>query len=369
MRHKSWFSAIGLAVFSLMLLAEAGTVSIAQVVVEPAPMQHGPLDHHSICKHCVRLVVEVSDKKGHPVNGLAASDFTVLDNNEPQKLLSFRAVNSQDAAPASLRVLIVIDAINADYQTVARERDGLADFLKQNDGKLPYPVSIAVLTDSGVKVEAGPTEDGKELLTALNNNRSEFRTIIRTQGVFGAGERLEDMLNHLGDLVTNEEHQPGRKLVLFLSRGWPMLAYSGRDIDTEHRAQLFHELQRLTNGLLNANITLYCLAPTEDELFLYQDFLKPVTRAYQAGYENVSLQVLAEHTGGLVLMDGNDIKGEINSSVQDAGSYYVMLYETPPAGEGTDYHAIRVNVDKPKVKVRTTAGYYLGSAQTAKAIP
>ena len=46
-----------------------------------------------------------------------------------------------------------------------------------------------------------------------------------------------------------------------------------------------------------------------------------------------------------------------------------MMYEAPSAGEGTEYHAIRVDIEKPKLKARTTAGYYLGSAQTAKAIP
>jgi hypothetical protein len=45
--------------------------------------------------------------------------------------------------------------------------------------------------------------------------------------------------------------------------------------------------------------------------------------------------------------------------LRDATSYYSLSFEAAPAGEGTQYHALRVKVDKPGLSVRTTAGYYV----------
>lgn len=345
--------------------------SLAQAVVEPAPADSGPLASgpQGRCPHCIHIAVEVTDKKGQAVGGLAANDFSLFDNNQPEKLVDFRAVEAHAPVTIPLRVLIVIDAVNADYLVVARERDGLADFLKQKGGKLAYPTSIAILTDYGVKIEDGPTEDGNELLASLSKSRSEFRTINRTAGTYGAGERLAQMLNHVSNMVTYEENRPGRKLVLFLSPGWPVLSYAARDMDTEHRKQIFHDIVAMTNALRRANVTLYCLEPTEQDTFFYDSFLKPVTKAYDADYSSVALQVLATHTGGKVITDGNDIKGEINSAVADASGYYEMSFQVSAVDESIEYHAITVKVEKPWLKVRTTAGYYSTPAQSNLGAP
>ena len=358
--------ALGLALSGVL-----ASPSLAQAVVEPAPADPGPLADRgaSRCPHCIHIAVEVTDKKGHPVSELSAGDFSLFDNDQPEKLVDFHAVEADHPAKMPLRVLIVIDAINQDFLSTARERDGLADFLKQNDGKLAHPTSFAILTDYGVKVEDGPTQNGNELLASLDKSRSELRTINRSAGAYGAGERLAQTLNHMSNMITYEQKQPGRKLVLFLSPGWPVLSYAARDMDTEHKAQIFHGIVTMTNALRAANVTLYCLEPTEGDTFFYDSFLKPVAKAYQADYSNVALQVLAVHTGGTVITDGNDVKGEINSALADASAYYEISFPAAPAGETTEYHAITVKVEKPRLKVRTTAGYYAEPPQSGVGMP
>src|ERR1035441_10078580 len=44
------------------------------------------------------LDVVVTDKSGKPVSGLAQKDFTLLDNKQPQKIVSFQAVAGAAAA-------------------------------------------------------------------------------------------------------------------------------------------------------------------------------------------------------------------------------------------------------------------------------
>jgi hypothetical protein len=71
------------------------------------------------------------------------------------------------------------------------------------------------------------------------------------------------------------------------------------------------------------------------------------------------LQVLSEHSGGQVIIGGNDIKAEINAVLRSAADSYTLVFERAPGGRATEYHAIRVTIDKPAVKVHTTAGYYV----------
>src|SRR6202044_3188095 len=57
----------------------------------------------------IKINVVVADKLGHPVTGLQASDFTLLDNKQPQKLIGFRAFDNQTAQTDPVHVVIVVD--------------------------------------------------------------------------------------------------------------------------------------------------------------------------------------------------------------------------------------------------------------------
>src|SRR5271166_6839324 len=97
----------------------------------------------------IYLDVVITPKSGAPVAGLQQQDFTVLDNNSPQAITSFQAVTGRQV---SAQVVLVIDAINSNAQTISYERIQIDKFLHAEGGRLAYPVAIAVVTDTGVKV-------------------------------------------------------------------------------------------------------------------------------------------------------------------------------------------------------------------------
>src|SRR5271163_4115464 len=68
----------------------------------------------------IMLDVVVTDKSGRPVPGLQQQDFTLLDNKQPQKILSFEAV--QGGADPPVEVLLVVDEVNTNFTNVAFER-------------------------------------------------------------------------------------------------------------------------------------------------------------------------------------------------------------------------------------------------------
>jgi VWFA-related protein len=323
----------------------------------PSPAQgNGQTDEKNIS-----IDVVVADKLGHPLRGLQASDFTLLDNKQPRKLVGFRALDTETTPGNPVHVVIVVDMINTPFDTVARERGELAAFLKEDGGKLGNPTSISIFTDKGLKLQKGSTLDGNALLANFNTQQTELRVIGRGTGIYGAAEQLEMSLSQLGQLGAFEATQPGRKMILMISPGWQLLARAGDQADMKQRTWVFNSIVQLTNGLREAHIALYCLDPYtlgRSNPYYYQSFLKPIAFAKDAEYPHLALQVLAQHSGGQVLTSGRDITGELNDAVRDAGASYELTFEAVAGDRPNEYHALQVQVDRPSVLVRTAAGYY-----------
>jgi VWFA-related protein len=328
--------------------------------VRPRPDQ-GTAAPSSAASNEMKIYVAVTDKVGHHIGGLGVGDFTLLDNKEPQKLIDVRPIDARDAAANPPHLVVVVDMINIGFSDVAWERQQLDSFLKQDGGKLGYPTSIATLTDTGAKMQRVPSLDGNALLAAFDKTQTELRSVNRSAGFYGAAEQLEMSLNQMAQLSAYEATQPGRKIVLMISPGWPLLPRAGDQEDMKQREWVFNTVVQFTNGLREAQITLYCLDPFDvgrGNPFYYQGYLKGVSQAKQALYPNLALQVLAEHTGGQVLINGKDITGDLNIGVRDASAGYELTFAPAPGDRPNEYHALQVQVDKPEVKIRTVSGYY-----------
>ncbi len=94
--------------------------------------------------------------------------------------------------PNAVSVLLVVDMINDTAVTVEREREQIGEFLNQDGGRLAHPVSIAALTEGGVKMMQGYSLDGHEVLTAFQTMKSELRPVGRDAGFYGAAEHLQE---------------------------------------------------------------------------------------------------------------------------------------------------------------------------------
>lgn len=305
--------------------------------------------------------VVVVDKLGHPVRGLQASDFTLLDNKEPRKLLGFQAVEGNSSSAGPVHVVIVLDNINTGFGAVAWQREQLNEFLKEDSGVLRYPTALGVLSEGGLKLQKDSTTDGNALLADFNKYQTDLRLINRNAGFYGLADMLEMSLSQLGQLAAYEATVPGHKLIMVISPGWPMLPAAGDQEDPAQRNWVFNTIVETTNGLREANITLYALNPFElgrTDPFYYQGYLKPVALAKNAEYPHLALQVFAVHSGGQALTSGRDITGELNTAIRDASTSYELTFEGASGDRPNEYHALQVQVDKPDAKVRTTAGYY-----------
>ncbi|HEX3435224.1 MAG TPA: VWA domain-containing protein [Pseudacidobacterium sp.] len=312
-------------------------------------------------RHIVLQVV-ATDASGKAISGLQQQDFTILDNDQPQKMSSFEALQGATADPP-VEVILLADMVNTSFQRVGYERDQISKFLRQNNGQLAYPTTLIMFSDSDTKIQPQPTRDGNALANLLASSESSLRTINRAQGVYGAEERLQLSLNALHQLIAYEGTKPGRKLLVWISPGWPLLSGPRIEYSAKQQEAMFNWIAEFSNGLRTSRITLFAVDPlgTDGSVlhdFYYQGFLKGVRKVDQANSGNLALQVLATQSGGRVLNTSNDLTSEINASVADASAYYVMSFEAAPADKSNEYHSITVKIDKTGMKARTNLAYY-----------
>ena len=319
-----------------------------------------------------RLVLDVvvTDKSGKAVTGLEEKDLTVLDNGSPQKILSFQAVGAgiapASAGPAAeppVKIIFLIDEVNTNFTRVAYEREQIKKFLQQNDGVLAHPTSMAFFSDTGTDLENGSSRDGNALLQAFDQHETALRSIRRDQGFYGAVERFQLSVNTLQSLAAREAQTPGRKMVIWISPGWPILSGPEIQLTTKDQAGLFASVVSLSTALRVARITLYSVNPegagaSEIREFYYKEFLKPITAANKVLPGDLALQVLAVQSGGLVFTASNDIAGQLTRCVSDIDAFYTLTLDAAPPDKPNAYHALTLKVATPGLTARTRAGYY-----------
>lgn len=316
----------------------------------------------------VRLDAVVTDKQGKPVTGLHAQDFTVLDDGHPVTLSDFASNDGQahgiDANAISV-VLIVFDTVNTSLTDTAYARDQVTAFLKADGGKLSHPVALFMFNGDGAVPIGNVSTDGNSLAAALQAAGSNLHPVTRSQGFYGAEERLNRSLRTLALLTRAAAQQPGRKLMFWLSPGWPLLvgtqSYpSQRDLDL-----FFHWIVLMSNGLREARVTLFDVNPARNpgEDFIqwnyYKQYLKGVPKASKANAANLALQVLATQSGGGALDSTSKILWqEIASNVAGYDASYSFAFNRPETQHPDEYHPLKITVNNPNLVVHTRQAYY-----------
>lgn len=335
----------------------------------------------------ITLDVAVTDKAGKPVPGLQPTDFTLLDNKHPRKILSFRAIDVSKMAPVPpvraidepayrqrlieesktgppVEVVLLVDEVNTPFIGVARVRDEIEKFLGQHSGGLPRPASVVLLSDSGTTVRSTPVQDGNDLIAYLHRADSGLRTIRKKeQQMYAATDRQSLSVQALAQLAAYETPRPGRKLVVWISPGWPLFLGSGANMTTEDLQDVFGSVVALSDALRRARITLYQVDPIgaakgEMQMPDFQQFFKGVGKFDQAHLGDLGLQALAYRSGGRILNAGNDIAGEIATCVADGIVFYEIAFDGQPGDGPNEYHELELKIDKPNLTVRAPSGYY-----------
>ena len=305
----------------------------------------------------IKLDVVVTDTSGTPIPGLPLRDFTVLDNAEPSSIFSFQAFDGVSAKPdPPVEVILVIDTLQLPGDLIRHERDSVETFLRRNGGHLAVSVSVLTLLDGGLWQVADTSSDGNALAAQVALNRGVV--LIRR---FPAGLKADPSLSalqSLGAIATAERQKPGRKLLLWVGPGWGMgSAAHGAGIGPGE--DIFYQIWWFNTLLREARIALYSFSVEgTDTSDLYKGYLPGAELFRKPRFMQFYRQVLAVESGGRVLDRSEDLIGQIESCVREAGAFYTLSFNPSHADHVDEYHSLQVQIDRPGLTARTKTGYY-----------
>lgn len=339
----------------------------------------------------------------------AMNEFSISDNGAgvaPERLTKLGSGSSDETG----KLLLVVDAVNSSFQDVTRSEEAVEAFLKSQQS-LPQLTSIVILSDvpppepaSETSSKSGVTtslrqrqlfahripasKDPAVLVHALDDYKIGLHRILTSQSGPGQAERVQLSLQALSFLARAETSESGPKVVVWIGSGWPFLSKS----NAKSSEQLFDSIVYFSDLIRSARIILYSINPegvtsqdhsAETEAFLlssrasstrangyapsvpvqmtptyYKQFLSGVREPKDSSPNDLTLQVLAYQSGGLVLQQNNDLKAEISQCATDAQRISSYAYDPGGNGSHVTYHSIDVKRLIGAGTVRTRTGYY-----------
>lgn len=312
--------------------------------------------HTVVHKGLFSIDVVVTDAAGNPVSDLTPSDFTLLDNGQPAKIRTFHnsLAHSTEGPP---ELIFVLDAVNLSPPQLTRAESSMARFLERNNGRLDSRCFLYRLTRDGLFSSLRPTMDGGLLVKELEQERSQWtvwqadRREINSLGSWESGSPRNGLsLRALGSIAIDQRDVPGHKVVVWIGPGWPV--NSG---DTG-----FDDATELSTRLREARITVDNIDvwPDPHQSFNDRDYLDAPRSQNDMQPAKMALQVVANHTGGLVLDSPGDLDQDIRRCVEEERSFYTLSFNPPHTYHVDEFHGLRVQVDRPGLRARAPNGYY-----------
>jgi VWFA-related protein len=365
-------------------LAGTGARTAIPKTVPGLELRREAIDEAVSTEGLIRLDVTVTDQAGKTVKSLQRQDFAVIDNDRGNQIIAFRAPDPQSAENNSPAVILLIDTLGLPRDQAAFERKQAGQFLRQNAGRLNSPVAIFSLDDSGFFLTADASTDGNALANAVDSDSriDAFFTAPQKNSrsrIVPADASLLNFpalaaLRALGTVAAKQDHEPGRKLLIWIGPGPSeratdvnapyakgVINYSplGEHLDARMR-ELFQKLVWLTTLLRQARITLDCILVGEHQPIndKWLQSLEDVPPAGQANWSNLYRGALAVRTGGQVLVASKDLASQIVELVESGQAAYTLTFDPTPAAEPDEYHRLKVDVRQPGLVVHTSTGYY-----------
>ena len=339
-------------------------LSLVALLQAQTPAPQAPLPTFRTGVDIVELDVTVLDKDRHPVKGLTADDFTILDRGTPQPIVAFSAVDVP--APVSypapwmrdapidvvsnvenrrLVTIVMDDAYSGFDPDIAKRAKQIARNAVDELG--PADMGAVVFTFMGRRQNF--TSDRTRLLAAID---SYIPKLTAAGGAPTACARPCDIEALAAVASTLSTAAPGRKIAILISGG---RAFSfGGPGNTENEmpdlAKLFRDLQR-------ANITVYAFDARG--IPVGGGFAAENRRPSQISFGyNDSLYTFAESTGGRAVTNTNDPESHVAKTFRESSSYYFIGFRAAADPNSKGLRKVEVKVNRPGLQVHTRSGYY-----------
>jgi len=364
--------------------------------------------------------VVVTDSQGHSINDLTRVDFSVkvsghlvpidyfsrvdegtihapdLASASPDKVLDLYKSGGEAFVPRHF--LIYVDAGDLSPLTRNHALEQLRDFITRLG---PTDTARVVLFDRRPKELTDWTSSKEDLMQAVDKMQkgvgmarlqTEMQTLQTIDSTRSRQSRLwmarsftDQVSTELDTMIKDMRAQlasltplPGKKAFLFVAGslpsnpGYAMAAYASRTnlgasattspLDSDPR-QIGVAIENLAKAANAEDVTFYTVdarglvteggtASNDDPLYMRGSV------SFFARQENQSgLLSLASETGGLALVNTNDLKGGLARIYRDTSTYYAIGVNLSSLPSTTGYQDVKVEVNRKGVEVRYRRGY------------
>jgi VWFA-related protein len=351
--------------------------------------------------------VVVRDKKtGAVVKGLKASDFTILEDKKPQKIISFDYQNVDEAAvlaekstaagkatvadllernfaasPKELKdhrlIVIFFDLSSMQDEDIDRAVEAAEKYVKTQ--MQPADLVALVSMSTGLTMDQDFTSNKDALLRGLARYNGTDETGFANGGTGSTSGTADDTSAFAADdteynsLNTDRELLAIRTIAKSLERveqRKSMLYFSGGL--TRNGIENQASLRAATNEAAKANLAIYSV----DSRGLQA--LPPVgdassgslrgNSAYSGGAATAqlssnfgsqeTLDTLSMDTGGKAFFDSNDFAPAFQQVQHDTEAYYILGFRSTNQRQDGSYRHLTVKVNREDVKIEFRPGYY-----------
>jgi VWFA-related protein len=353
MRRSKIFLTVG-----YLALGFGGSATPAQrnAASKPAPQSQPQPDAMTlhVTSRLTLVDVTVTDLKGHAVHGLKQSDFTALEDGKPQPIRNFQEVGAEPPDASSTvapRNILLLDGLNtapADATNAEQVSAALGDQSWMQSEAAKYlkamppgtQVSILEMTKT-TEVLQDFTSDPELLSAAVDKMEVNLDGVGTNREMMCAQQHTRnqmtlDSLNWIASAMSGIE---GRKNLVWLTRG--IASITEPDPRGGCVPDYSADLHKAYNLLAAAQVAVY-----------------PVGLDIGIGIETMSMDSVAEATGGVAYYNSNDVAAGIASAIEDGSHYYSISYTPPSVASDGQHHAILVNLDRPGMHLVYRNGYY-----------
>ena len=347
----------------------APTTPATQQPQQPPPVFRADID-------VIRLDVSVLDKDRKPVRGLAAEDFTVIENGKPQRVVAVSEIRAVENDPAPTAWMRDTPRDVASNDLADQLGDGRAIAIMLDDPPTRDEDRLATVRDIGHYVieslrpsdmaavifpyEPGKTQDftndrrglaqavdrlyARDFIwrgppqrgTALGGADMPYRysyALARTEclATFPLIPALETVVRRLATIPNRR-----KTVIMVTSRGG---VFGSSDPCGSALAAIMRDVLTVAQ---RGNINIYGFDP-----------LAGMGRRY-----NVFLENSADETGGLSVVEKPAFYEGIDRMFAEDSSYYLVGFQTSNGRPDGRFRKIEVKVNHRGAKVRTLSGYY-----------
>ena len=357
----------------------------------------------------VLVNVTVRDKSGRFVRGLKQANFTVLEDNKPQKVVSFDIENTdavavqdlaqakplpeaeQSANPATANSLAGADGAFKDRRLIVLFFDlsgmepeeidrAVTSAVRYVDTQMaPADVVAIVSLGSSLLVNQDFTTDHallkKELLAFNTGGGQGFEegSTGTTEGTPDTGQSFtaddtefnifntDRRLEAIRSVAEKLSHVQQKKSLIYFSSGMDRTGIENQS-----------ELRAATNAAVRSNLAIYTMDMRGLQAIVAGGEAQNASLRGVSAYSGQSMMnalnsnfttqetlvTLASDTGGRAFLDSNDFSKVFQGVQDDTSTYYLLGYHsTNPARDG-HYRHITVKINVPGTKIDYRRGYY-----------